>query len=463
MTSDLTLASEPIEHFRPQVDASTRSKPRIVYRLCDWHYLERATQRLMCAWARHVGEWEDKSAIQRHIWEQSQCIQRLRERIKQFPGGNPDGPVSARLERLVNAVLVAPNLQDAVDGIYHLLSGPLMKAYLDYSKTAHKVHDAPTMAVLHDIVGLKEQHRLWLRSFRRRFPHTTDAKYRAAVKSELDACENLTDVLPVEVEAAKPAGVATAFRLPRQAARPAGSEVKYRFREYAEADFATSLEARRLYWAYGYLMEKNIPDSQVRWLYDSPDMPWEFHYDLSRHLWDESRHGDSGYSRFLDFGLSLDELGFPPYEPEEEGLLEPLTPGELYEAIYFIGMIAETGHFEVKNEAYADFKAGGDMESAEMMLFDIIDETTHVQYAHRWLPILGDRAGIDHSQFKRRAAGERKVYEQQASDRAKTLLSLPREPGNKDYEFYLKLIQVMRERKPLSNAETCPPRSFLPL
>jgi|GEM_PF-548304 len=463
MESELTHTRNPVDGFRPQVDSSTKTKPRVVFRLCDWHYLEKSTQRIMCAWARQMAEWDDKSSIHRHIWEQSECVQRLRDRISQFPGGNPDGPVSANLERLVNAVLLAPGFQDAIDGIYQLLSAPLMKAYLDYSETAHKVHDAPTLTTLHDIVGIKEQQRLWLRSFRRRYPHATNPAYVAAIDAELSACAHLNDAIAVEGDAAKPAGVSTGFRLPKRAARPDGTDLRYRFREYAEADFSASIEARRLYWAYGYLMEKNIPDSQVRWLYDSPDMPWEFHHNLSRHLWDESRHGDSGYSRFLDFGISLHELGFPPYEPEEEGLLDPLTPKELYEAIFFIGMIAESGHFSVKNEAYADFKAGGDMESAEMMLFDIIDETTHVQYAHRWLPILGERAGVDHSNFKFRAASERKTYEQQARDRAEILLLLPRDQGNTDYAFYQGLLEVMRERKPLSNANTCPPRSYLPL
>jgi hypothetical protein len=36
-----------------------------------------------------------------------------------------------------------------------------------------------------------------------------------------------------------------------------------------------------------------------------------------------------------------------------------MTPQELFEQAFFIGMVAETGHFHVKNEAYHDFKDGG--------------------------------------------------------------------------------------------------------
>ena len=60
---------------------------------------------------------------------------------------------------------------------------------------------------------------------------------------------------------------------------------------------------------------------------------------------------------------------------------------QLYERVSFIGMIAETGHFVVKRETYDDFKAGGNLELAELMLFDITDESAHIQYAHKWLPV----------------------------------------------------------------------------
>jgi hypothetical protein len=95
---------------------------------------------------------------------------------------------------------------------------------------------------------------------------------------------------------------------------------------------------------------------------------------LARHLWDESRHGDSGYSRLRDFGISLTDIRLSAVTPRSA--LAPgtkrvswnsapaMTPQELFEQAFFIGMVAETGHFHVKKEAYQDFKDGGDLESA---------------------------------------------------------------------------------------------------
>jgi hypothetical protein len=442
-----------------QVDADTRRKPKVVARLNDWQYVERSIHRLIAGWGRHFAEWEDKVACHRHIWEQAECVRRLRERIVQFPGSvnNVDAPVSARLEKLCNTVLLAPSFEDAVDGIYQYLSGALTMSYLRYAQAAHPVHDAPTVAMLHEIITVKEGMRLWLRDYRRRNPHTVDI---------------LLQALPVEGEPAAPVGVNTDFRVRKYPARPSNSQRQHDIMPFIKADFKHSLETRRLFWCYAYMLEMNLAVDQLRWIYDGHYMPWEFLQDISRHLWDESRHGDSGHSRLLDFGLSIGDVGFCSYDQEEEQALaadptavptvEPLSPRSLYMTVFNIGMIAETGHFHVKNEAYEDFKAGGDLESAEMMLFDIIDESTHVQYAHRWLPLLAEHAGTDNSNYRERAVEERARIQREHDERVATTQA-ERDPANPAHAHYQHLLQVMREKQPLSNAASCPVRSPLPM
>lgn len=467
-----------------QVSAETARKPKVVARLSDWEYLERSVHRLLTGWTRYIAEWDDKVACHRHIWEQSECVRRLRERLVQFPGSshNLDGPVSEKLEKLVDTVLIAPTHQDAVDGIYQLLCGALSASYLDYVQSAHPVHDAPTVAMLSEIVTLKEGLRLWLREYRRRYPHTIDHDYRKAIEAALRDCDFLKKALPLD-GTASPAGVNTDFRLPYQVALPSGTEPDPNIDiwPYLVADFATDIEARRLFWCYGYLLEMNLAMEQLRWIYDSPQMPWQFHQDLSRHLWDESRHGDSGHSRLLDFGITIQEIGFrlegdaqkaqaaPPaatqYQKPEVapaiGLAAPLTSQQLYDAVFFTGMIAETTNFNVKRESYEDFRDGGDLESAEMMLFDIIDEATHVQYAHRWLPLLAEKAGIAED-YKARSATIRHEKQEALFRRLETLQDLPRTLDNPSYAFYQHLLGKMREKLPLTNALTCPPRSPRP-
>ncbi len=471
------------------VDQQTKQRPKIVDRLNDWQYLERTAHRLIAAWGRRMADWDGKSALHRHIWDQAECVRRLRERITQFPGGKPDAPVSPRLESLGNRLLFAPSFDDALDGIYLLLLKALVSAYVDYTGKAHAVHDAPTVAVLHEINQIKSQQWLWYRDYRRKNPHTTDATYLAAVRAEIEACGGFLEALPVAPgEAAKLCGVGRDFALPKFSARTYPTQPKHEFMPFVNADFRTSLEARRLFWAYAYMLEKNLPDDQLAWLYYGHEMPWDWHHDVSRHLWDESRHGDSGFSRLKDFGISIEEVGFPSYNNDEKGAalaaaaegkgagvaqdyvaqivdgipMKPMTAKDLYEAVYFIGMVAENGHFIVKNEAYQDFKDGQDLESAEMMLFDIIDETTHVQYAHRWLPLLAEKAGISNEGYRERAARERAASESQVAQSVAST-ALDRSETNPAWVFYQDLLKRIRAAYPLANADKCPPRSAKPM
>ena len=460
-----TKTEDTISPRALQVDSHTGKKPKIVAQMADWQYLERSLHRMMAGWGRHFSEWTDKVAVSRHVWEQSECVRRLRERLEEFPGttSNLETPVSATLETLVNTVLLAPAHEDAVDGIYQILTGALVQAYLAYAQAAHPVHDAPTVAMLSDIVRIKEQQRLWLRDYRRRHPHVTDSAYKACITQMLDACGGLSQALPVEGKPALPVGVRTPFRPPARAAVPVGTETQHEIMPLLEADFTRSLEARRLFWCYGYMLEMHLAEDQLLWLYDGWAMPWEFLQDVSRHLWDESRHGDSGYSRLLDFGISLEEIGYASSTSDADlsGEAAVISPKQLYDMVFFIGLVAETGHFSVKHEAYADLKEGGDLESAEMMLFDIIDETSHVQYAHKWLPMLAERAGLAGENFKQRGS---QVREQCAADAKERALSAPSHSENDAaYHFYQEMLARMRTRQPLTNAAICPPRSFKPM
>lgn len=493
----MSTLAEPTTAPAPRrltITPESKQKPLIVDLLSDWQYLEKATHRLICAWGREIAPWFDKSAIHRHVWDQAESVRRLRERVSQFPGGKPDAPVSNRLEKLANTVLLAPCVEDALDGIYELLLKGLLTAYGEYSARAHPVHDAPTIALLHEINQIKSQQFLWYRDYRRRHPHTLNRAYRDAVEHEIAACGGFHSPLPVAAgePAAQPAGVATPFKLAKFSRRDVPIRPRHDFMEYVRVDFATNIEARRLFWAFGYMLEKNLPDDQLCWIYDGHFMPWEWHHDISRHLWDESRHGDSGYSRLRDFGIDFDEVGFPGYDQgerikvleaaaKEHGItldeafrdyskyLDPIraehiTRAELYQHVFMIGMVAETGHFIVKQEGYVDFKEGQDLESAEMMLFDIIDETAHVQYAHKWLPLLSELSGVDNTDYRERAAKIREEYQNNHNVRSAELArTLSRAPGNPGYDFYCGLLERIRRVKPLSNAATCPPRSPKPM
>ena len=211
-----------------EVDQHTTGRPKTVQRLRDWEYLERQLHRLIVGWARYAAEWEDIITTHRHIWEQAECVRRLRERLLQFPGSksNLTQPVSSKLEDLCNAALDAPTHYDAVEGIYGTLAHAINRSYAFYAANAHPIHDAPTLELINEILRIKEGFRLWLHAQRQRWEAAglkLDEAYQARINDRIAACGDLFDPLPPTDPAAAAAGGAIDFRLPRHAARPAGS------------------------------------------------------------------------------------------------------------------------------------------------------------------------------------------------------------------------------------------------
>ena len=478
------------------VEPASKRIPLTVYRLAGWQYLERSIHRILCGWARHQTAWEDVSAIHRHIWDQAEIVQRLRERMEQFPGGKADADVQHTLEAIADDVLQAPSFEDAMDGVYLHLTQALVDAYRSHAATVHPVHDAPTLSALREIIEIKESHRTWFEAYRTRRPHATSSAYRDRVGASVGLVANDSILQPPAKggKTAGPVGVASNFRLRAEPAHPANARAKIELYPYIRCDFATNIESRRLFWAIGYMREKNLAIDMVRWLFDGHHMPWEWHRDVSRHMWDESRHGDSGMARLQDWGIGLDEVGLtghgskwlekdPPPDmdprdwasdvtiaPEEAPAidagrtLDPMTKEELYEIVFFICMIAEQGHFIVKNEAYDDFKGGEDLESAVMLLFVIIDETSHVQYGQKWLPELARQAGVDNTGYRERAATirrERQEAEIIGTERCRR--HLPRKAGFAPWDHYQALLERIRNHVPLTNADTCQERSPKPM
>jgi hypothetical protein len=85
-----------------------------------------------------------------------------------------------------------------------------------------------------------------------------------------------------------------------------------------------------------------------------------------------------------------------------------------------------------------------------------------VQYAHRWLPLLAQHADVDNSDYRERAAQERARIQREHDERVAST-EVNRDASDANYAHYQKLLKVMRAKQPLSNAETCPPRSPLPM
>ena len=473
----------------------TSKRPRIVPNafvlLSNWRYLEYSVLRIIAGWGRSAGDWEDKLAVCYHTWVQAQIVDRFRKRLDMFPGGKPDAPVNAVFERIVNAVLLASSWPDAMAGVHDVLVPLLVQTFSDYIKTSHPVHDRPTFELLRETIELHRQQRNWYEDFRARHPHAIDKVYLARIQAELVALNGRLDrVVEAGDNYAGPCGLATDFRMRETPGRVKNWDKAPNVIPLVECDWNHSIEARRLFFMIGYCWEMGVAEQQLRWIYSAEFMPFDFIYAESRHMWDESRHGDSGYHRLKDFGLDFEHFGYSSYGAKGDGDLTPMTPKEVYENFYGVTQIAETGYFATKRYCFEDFANHGDDASAEMMQYDIIDETSHVEYGRLWLEEMGRRAGVEED-YRVRGAAERLAAQRKSDERVAMMRRIlagynpePSEtapahggecvnPGSvpaveelrneKTHEHYRWLLAELRGQQPLTDVADAPARPNLPM
>jgi hypothetical protein len=122
--------------------------------------------------------------------------------------------------------------------------------------------------------------------------------------------------------------------------------------------------------------------------YGVQNMPFEFYYDLARHMWDEFRHTEMGVRRLKQLGYSTEQFKFLKGSPGRK-----VTDKWLSDMYAALTMIAEPCSFLKKRKSAEAFWKFGDALSAIQTEFDICDERTHVDFGKKWGPELYKQMG----------------------------------------------------------------------
>jgi hypothetical protein len=143
---------------------------------------------------------------------------------------------------------------------------------------------------------------------------------------------------------------------------------------------------RELLHAHNFLMEVQASDSCASLLFEAPDMPWDFYFDLSRHMWDEMRHCEFGEIKLTAMGHDIRELGL---SNGAYVLRQTIDPLDRYVAL----TTQEADAFPGKHRGLKDSLANNDAIFARAWSYDIADETQHVRYGHKWIPVMIEATG----------------------------------------------------------------------
>ena len=140
-------------------------------------------------------------------------------------------------------------------------------------------------------------------------------------------------------------------------------------------------EAKVLMMYYKRLREIDVPEMMASIITQTPDKPWGYYRDMSRQLWDESRHAMMGEVGFISAGIDWPKQVAVNFT-WSLGLNTQLTPKERHAVLYFIeqGLMPKTG----KRHEWETAIMSGSPLAATFQDFDWADEVLHARVGRDW-------------------------------------------------------------------------------
>lgn len=334
--------------------------------------------------------WSLRKEVPMLVFRTMRRVQDLRLRGRElgvsFAEMHHSESVAARplLRELCAAPSIADLLQTAMIDVPEVL-GAAIDAYLQRNDSIYDLPSVPLLEASRD--ELKAQ-AVWARAALEKLGTEAGLRPNDAFSAGVrrlatglpDALRDHHDRSAVPVRTGRRIG-----RLPlADAVLPAG----FRHLAYGPEPLSRENEyrERERYHAVNFLQEVQAADSCASMLFEAPDMPWDFYFDLSRHMWDESRHAMFGEKKLADLGSTAAEAGL---SSTAYALRQTLTPLDRYAAL----ATQEADAFPGKHAGLKDAVAHGDSVSAMAWSYDIADETQHVRFGNKWIPVMIEKTG----------------------------------------------------------------------
>jgi len=268
-----------------------------------------------------------------------------------------------------------------VASIAHALHAELVTTYLRYLDQTNPLADAPSCDLITSQLPLlrriTESIEAYIQTSGEPCSITRMEKFFSAAAG-LDGSGRSSDKLPARERSEKP------FEIDRNSGRPSAAAMVWDYikppLEETAAHFVHMLGIR--------LSEINVAEGLAIVIFESKDKPWEFHHDLSRHLWDEIRHSMMGEAAIeAVFG----NAGAIPMREYERAYCMEAPPLEQYATL---GIEIEGGQMRYPVGKRGEWEFCRDAVKDPLMTtfqdYDWADEVLHVYLARRqltdWFP-----------------------------------------------------------------------------
>ncbi|HJR35535.1 MAG TPA: hypothetical protein VJ817_11335 [Gemmatimonadales bacterium] len=364
-----------------------------VRRLLRYQWTERRLMRDLLSHLTAEPVWEVKCGYALHQWQDAEHVDRLRRRIGEMrhPVPSLDEAPDAALDTLLEEALRSTDAVELLAGSYAVVREALAAAYREHLATTNPLVDHPTRRVLRAALADHEASLAWSNTALAaltRYDAAAGVRARAwqeHLRAYLDGAGGIAGPAPERAaQLPRPRAVASFapdFH-PRRDARFAG-QYAFEFPPHVVYnDPRVPADERNLALLCKRTLEMDVPEMMASIMIERGDAPWEFHFDFSRQLWDETRHAMMGTVALTARGVDWTRI------PLNVGFALRLnlhaTPLERQTMLYAIEqslMPGETG----KRFEFHTAEEAGDPLSAHFHDYDWADEVLHAHIGRRWL------------------------------------------------------------------------------
>lgn len=347
--------------------------------------------------------YELKTLYSHHAYlcaEQVTLIRRRVSEMREPPLGLEHVP-HAGLEQLMNEIIAAPSAVELLWGLYAVALPAVLEACQSLQAAAHPLADAPSVRVA-KLIRFEMDEALGVGRQALDALLTAEARHSCETwDSELQQClaaaggisgvvvssgstTGETAEKPAEVTLPPPRYSAGEYVFDSQPQRDARFRDPYNAGVNPEAflyDARFSPQDKTLMMSYKRLRELDVPEMMASILVELRDEePWEFHYEMTRQLWDEARHAMMGEVGFAALGIDWSQI--PINFTWSHNLNSQLDARERHGVLFFIeqGLMPRTG----KRYEWEVGLASGQPLSGLFQDFDWADEVLHAQIGRRW-------------------------------------------------------------------------------
>lgn len=368
------------------------SVDRSVEILLRFQWLCRQVMALLVARLPATPEWEVKCAMALHQWQLAEHVEWFRHRIGEMRQPVPalDAAPDPGLQRFCDELAKAANTIELLEAVYGFVLPALGDAGRDYLAATNLLVDQPTRRLLGFALPELDAATEWGRRALEGLTADSGASlagWRSHLAAYWEACGGAagpSPATPVTLPPARPTPLTDLT--PRRDDRFA-SQYNFEFPPHVIYNDPNAPPAERnLALLCKRTLEMDVPEMMASVMVERADMPWEFHRDYSRQLWDEMRHAMMGTVAFeargVDWSTIPLNVGFALRLNLHASALERQM---VLFAIEQSLMPGDTG----KRYEYRTAGEAGDPLSEHFHDFDWADEVLHTQIGRRWLKYLG--------------------------------------------------------------------------